>query len=39
LFQVIFLVEAIDEVAMNALKEFKEKKLVDITKEDLDLGG
>ena len=36
--QVLFLVEPIDEVAITNLQSYKDKKFVDISKEDLDLG-
>ena len=36
--QVLFLVDPIDEVAIQNLKSYKEKNFVDISKEDLDLG-
>ncbi len=36
--QVLFLVEPVDEVALTNLKEFKDKKFVDISREDLELG-
>ncbi|RYQ84427.1 hypothetical protein Ahy_B10g103751 [Arachis hypogaea] len=36
--EVLFLVDPIDEVAIQNLKSYKEKKFVDISKEDLDLG-
>lgn len=38
LWQVLFLVDPIDEVAIQNLKSYKEKNFVDISKEDLDLG-
>ncbi|XP_050247825.1 heat shock protein 90-6, mitochondrial isoform X1 [Quercus robur] len=36
--EVLFLVDPIDEVAIQNLKAYKEKNFVDISKEDLDLG-
>ncbi|KAL1212010.1 Heat shock protein 90-6 [Cardamine amara subsp. amara] len=36
--EVLYLVEPIDEVAIQSLKSYKEKDFVDISKEDLDLG-
>jgi len=36
---VLFLVDPIDEVAIQNLKSYKDKSFVDISKEDLDLGG
>ncbi|KDP29908.1 hypothetical protein JCGZ_18477 [Jatropha curcas] len=36
--EVLFLVDPIDEVAIQSLKSYKEKNFVDISKEDLDLG-
>ncbi|KAK4714023.1 hypothetical protein R3W88_019930 [Solanum pinnatisectum] len=36
--EVLFLVDPIDEVAVQNLKAFKEKNFIDISKEDLDLG-
>ena len=36
--QVVYLVEPIDEYAINALSEFEGKNFVDVTREDLDLG-
>ncbi|EOA32302.1 hypothetical protein CARUB_v10015564mg [Capsella rubella] len=36
--EVLYLVEPIDEVAIQSLKAYKEKDFVDISKEDLDLG-
>ncbi|CAH9135885.1 unnamed protein product [Cuscuta epithymum] len=36
--EVLFLVDPIDEVAIQNLKSYKEKEFVDISKEDLDLG-
>ncbi|KAL7142388.1 hypothetical protein ABFS83_08G119800 [Erythranthe nasuta] len=36
--EVLFLVDPIDEVAIQNLKSYKEKNFVDISKEDLDLG-
>lgn len=39
LMQVLFLVDPIDEVAIQNLKSYKEKNFVDISKEDLDLGS
>lgn len=38
-FEVLFLVDPIDEVAIQNLKSYKEKNFVDISKEDLDLGN
>eukprot|EP00262_Sarcandra_glabra_P011623 TRINITY_DN282_c0_g1_i3.p1 TRINITY_DN282_c0_g1~~TRINITY_DN282_c0_g1_i3.p1 ORF type:complete len:805 (+),score=155.56 TRINITY_DN282_c0_g1_i3:105-2519(+) len=37
-FEVLFLVDPIDELAVQNLKSYKEKNFVDISKEDLDLG-
>ncbi|XP_010464416.1 PREDICTED: heat shock protein 90-6, mitochondrial [Camelina sativa] len=36
--EVLYLVEPIDEVAVQSLKAYKDKDFVDISKEDLDLG-
>lgn len=36
--EVLFLVDPIDEVALQSLKEYHEKQFTDISKEDLDLG-
>ncbi|KAF3443286.1 hypothetical protein FNV43_RR12968 [Rhamnella rubrinervis] len=36
--EVLYLVDPIDEVAIQNLKSYKEKNFVDATKEDLDLG-
>ncbi|KAJ6401444.1 hypothetical protein OIU84_016789 [Salix udensis] len=36
--EVLFLVDPIDEVAIQNLKSYKEKNFIDITKEDMDLG-
>lgn len=36
--EVLFLVDPIDEIAVQNLKSYKEKIFVDISKEDLDLG-
>lgn len=36
--EVLYLVDPIDEVALSSLSKYKEKKFVDISKEDLDLG-
>ncbi|KAI5683125.1 hypothetical protein M9H77_04353 [Catharanthus roseus] len=36
--EVLFLVDPIDEIAIQNLKSYKEKDFVDISKEDLDLG-
>ncbi|KAH9332064.1 hypothetical protein KI387_004172 [Taxus chinensis] len=36
--EVLYLVDPIDEVAIQNLQSYKEKKFVDISKEDLDLG-
>lgn len=36
--QVLYLVDPIDEVAIQNLQSYKENKFVDISKEDLDLG-
>ncbi|XP_042515147.1 heat shock protein 90-5, chloroplastic-like [Macadamia integrifolia] len=36
--EVLFLVEPIDEVAIQNIQTYKEKKFVDISKEDLELG-
>lgn len=37
--EVLYLVDPIDEVALSSLGQYKDKKFVDISKEDLDLGG
>ncbi|KAM1492286.1 hypothetical protein ACFX15_023619 [Malus domestica] len=37
-FEVLYLVDPIDEVAIQNLKSYKEKNFIDISKEDLDLG-
>ncbi|KAK8969454.1 hypothetical protein KSP40_PGU003844 [Platanthera guangdongensis] len=37
-FEVLFLVDPMDELAIQNLKSYKEKNFVDISKEDLDLG-
>lgn len=37
--QVLYLVDPIDEVAIQSLKSYKEKNFVDISKEDLDIGN
>lgn len=37
--QVLYLVDPIDEVALSSLGQYKDKKFVDISKEDLDLGN
>ncbi|CAL9174641.1 unnamed protein product [Musa hybrid cultivar] len=36
--EVLYLVEPIDEVAIQNLQTYKEKKFIDISKEDLELG-
>ncbi|XP_021805886.1 heat shock protein 90-6, mitochondrial [Prunus avium] len=36
--EVLYLVDPIDEVAIQNLESYKEKKFLDISKEDLDLG-
>ncbi|KAJ4980467.1 hypothetical protein NE237_031304 [Protea cynaroides] len=38
-YEVLYLVDPIDEVAIQSLKSYKEKNFVDISKEDLDLGA
>lgn len=38
IWQVLFLVEPIDEVALMNLANYKDKKFVDISKDDLKLG-
>ena len=35
----LYLIEPIDEVAIQNLQTYKEKKFVDISKEDLELGS
>ncbi|PWA44130.1 hypothetical protein CTI12_AA529120 [Artemisia annua] len=35
--EVLYLVEPIDEVAIQSLQTYKEKKFVDVSKEDLEL--
>ncbi|GLJ23692.1 hypothetical protein SUGI_0448710 [Cryptomeria japonica] len=37
-YEVLYLVDPIDEVTIQNLKSYKDKSFVDITKEDLDLG-
>ncbi|KAJ7526014.1 hypothetical protein O6H91_17G077600 [Diphasiastrum complanatum] len=37
-YEVLFLIEPIDEIAIQNLKSFNDKKFVDVSKEDLDLG-
>ncbi|MQL94789.1 hypothetical protein Taro_027454 [Colocasia esculenta] len=37
-YEVLLLIDPIDEVAIQNLKSYKEKNFVDISKEDLDLG-
>ncbi|XP_042503297.1 heat shock protein 90-6, mitochondrial isoform X1 [Macadamia integrifolia] len=37
-YEVLYLIDPIDEVAIQNLKSYKEKNFVDISKEDLDLG-
>ncbi|XP_074583569.1 heat shock protein 90-6, mitochondrial-like [Curcuma longa] len=37
-YEVLFLVDPMDEIAIQNLKSYKEKNFVDISKEDLDLG-
>lgn len=37
-YEVLFLTEPMDEVSVNALKSFKDKDFVDVSKEDFDLG-
>ncbi|PKA49066.1 Endoplasmin like [Apostasia shenzhenica] len=37
-YEVLFLVDPMDELAIQNLKSYKEKNFVDISKEDLDLG-
>lgn len=37
-YEVLFLTEPMDEVSVNALKSFKGKDFVDVSKEDFDLG-
>lgn len=37
-YEVLYLVDPIDEVTIQNLKNYKDKSFVDITKEDLDLG-
>ncbi|KAI3898533.1 hypothetical protein MKW92_031122, partial [Papaver armeniacum] len=37
-YEVLFLVDPIDEVAIQNLKSYKEKNFVDVSKEDLDMG-
>nr|KJB67076.1 hypothetical protein B456_010G173700 [Gossypium raimondii]KJB67077.1 hypothetical protein B456_010G173700 [Gossypium raimondii]KJB67078.1 hypothetical protein B456_010G173700 [Gossypium raimondii] len=36
--EVLYLIEPVDEVAIQNLQTYKEKKFVDISKEDLELG-
>ncbi|XP_039000882.1 heat shock protein 90-6, mitochondrial-like [Hibiscus syriacus] len=36
--EVLYLVDPIDEVAIQSLKSYKEKNFVDISKEDMDIG-
>ncbi|TYI46319.1 hypothetical protein E1A91_D13G099400v1, partial [Gossypium mustelinum] len=38
MYKVLYLIEPIDEVAIQNLQTYKEKKFVDISKEDLELG-
>ncbi|KAJ6831865.1 heat shock protein 90-6, mitochondrial-like [Iris pallida] len=37
-YEVLFLIDPMDEVAVTNLKSYKDKNFVDISKEDLDLG-
>uniref|UniRef100_A0A0D6QZ35 Histidine kinase/HSP90-like ATPase domain-containing protein n=1 Tax=Araucaria cunninghamii TaxID=56994 RepID=A0A0D6QZ35_ARACU len=37
-YEVLYLVEPIDEVCVQNLKSYKDKQFIDITKEDLDMG-